>query len=142
VRGEFRKAGAELPRLAFADILVPHQGPASQAIDVARRMIDAGVDGVGIHLQADARRVDPALLKGGYFVDLARTVFEQVGKTVVVQVVGGLSTAQARGLAQDGLRGFVISGNLGEPDGVARYNLPPAEIERRIAGFIAEVSGA
>jgi len=27
-------------------------------------------------------------------------------------------------------------------DTVARYNLPPAEIERLIAGFIAEVSGA
>jgi hypothetical protein len=38
------------------------------------------------------------------------------------------------------LRAFVISGNLGQPDSVTRYNLPPAEIERFIAGFIAEVS--
>ena len=28
VRDEFRRAGADLPRLAFADIMVPHQGPA------------------------------------------------------------------------------------------------------------------
>src|SRR4029450_11580018 len=53
VRDEFRRAGAELPRLAFADIMVPHQGPAAQAVDVALRMLDAGVDGVGVHLQAD-----------------------------------------------------------------------------------------
>src|SRR6185436_7408481 len=59
VRDEFRNAGAELPRLAFADIMIPHQGPAAQAVDVARRMLDAGVDAVGIHLQSDARRADP-----------------------------------------------------------------------------------
>jgi hypothetical protein len=35
----------------------------------------------------------------------------------------------------------VISGNLGLPDGNARYNLPPAEIQRLVADFIAEVSG-
>ena len=59
VRDEFRRAGPELPRLAFADIMVPHQGPAAAAIDVALRMLDAGVDGVGVHLQSDARRADP-----------------------------------------------------------------------------------
>src|SRR5262249_3896313 len=48
VRDEFRNAGAELPRLVFADIMVPHQGPAAQAVDVALRMLEAGVDGVGI----------------------------------------------------------------------------------------------
>src|SRR6476661_1373894 len=53
VRDEFRRAGADLPRLAFADIMVPHQGPAAQAGDVALRMLEAGVDGVGIHLQSD-----------------------------------------------------------------------------------------
>ena len=58
-----------------------------------------------------------------------------------VQVVGGLSIAQAKRLAKAGLRAFVISGNLGLPDGKARYHLPPAEIQRLVAGFIAEVSG-
>ena len=64
----------------------------------------------------------------------------RVGSTAPVQVVGGLSVAQARRLAQAGLRAFVISGNLGLPDSVARYDRPPAEIERHIASFIAEVS--
>ena len=59
-----------------------------------------------------------------------------------MQVVGGLSVAQAKNLARVGLRAFVISGNLGQPDTVTRYNLPPAQIESLIAGFIAEVSGA
>jgi 3-hexulose-6-phosphate synthase len=59
-----------------------------------------------------------------------------------VQVVGGLSIAQAKRLARVGLRAFVISGNMGLPDSNARYNLPPAEIQRLVAGFIAEVSGA
>jgi 3-hexulose-6-phosphate synthase len=59
-----------------------------------------------------------------------------------VQVVGGLSIAQAKSLAKAGLRAFVISGNMGLPDGNARYNLPPAEIQRLVAGFIAEVSSA
>ena len=60
---------------------------------------------------------------------------------IPVQVVGGLSIAQAKSLAKAGLRAFVISGNMGLPDGNARYNLPPAEIQRLVAGFIAEVSG-
>jgi 3-hexulose-6-phosphate synthase len=58
-----------------------------------------------------------------------------------VQVVGGLSIAQAKSLAKAGLRAFVISGNLGLSDGNARYNLPPADIQRLVANFIAEVSG-
>jgi 3-hexulose-6-phosphate synthase len=140
VRDEFRRAGTELPRLAFADILVPHQGPAAQASDVARRMLDAGVDGVGIHLQADARRADPTLLERDYLGGMARAVFEQVGRTAPVQVVGGLHVAQAKRLAQAGLRAFVISGNMGQPDSVARYDLPPDQIEKLVADFIAEVS--
>lgn len=142
VRDEFRRSGSELPRLAFADILVPHQGPAGQAADVALRMLDAGVDAVGVHLQSDARRANPKLIESDFLGDMARAIFERVGKLAPVQVVGGLSGAQARSLARSGLRAFVISGNLGQPDSVTRYNLPPAEIERFIAGFIAEVSSA
>jgi 3-hexulose-6-phosphate synthase len=140
VRDEFRRKDAALPRLAFADILVPHQGPAAQAGDVAVRMIEAGVDGVGIHLQADARRADPTLIAKDYLGEVARAVFKRVAGAAPVQVVGGLSVAQAKGLAQAGLRAFVISGNLGQPDTKARYDLPPAEIERHIADFIAAVS--
>lgn len=140
VRDEFRRNGPELPRLAFADILVPHQGPAAQAVDVALRMLEAGVDGVGVHLQSDARRANPALLESDYLGDVARAVFERVGKTAPVQVVGGLSVAQAKRLAQAGLRAFVISGNLGQPDTRARYDLPPDQIQRHVADFIAEVS--
>src|SRR5579863_6634159 len=44
VRDEFRRAGSELPRLVFSDIMVPHQGPAAQAGEVALRMVEAGVD--------------------------------------------------------------------------------------------------
>jgi 3-keto-L-gulonate-6-phosphate decarboxylase len=142
VRDEFRRAGSELPRLAFADIMVPHQGPAKLAREVALRMVEAGVDAVGIHLQSDARRANPKLIEENYLGDVARAVFERIGKTVPVQVVGGLSVAQARSLAKAGLRAFVISGNLGLPDSNARYNLPPAEIQRLIAGFIAEVATA
>ena len=73
---------------------------------------------------------------------MARAIFERVGKAAPVQVVGGLSVAQAKSLARVGLRAFVISGNLGQPAAVTRYNLPPAQIERFIAAFIAWVSGA
>jgi 3-keto-L-gulonate-6-phosphate decarboxylase len=141
VRDEFRRKDPTLPRLAFADIMVPHQGPAAQALEVARRMLDAGVDAVGIHLQADARRADPKLIESDYLGDMARAVFESIGKTAPVQVVGGLSTAQAKNLARAGLRAFVISGNLGQPDTRGRYDLPADEMQRLIAGFIAEVSG-
>jgi 3-hexulose-6-phosphate synthase len=140
VRDEFRRADAELPRLVFADIMVPHQGPAAQAVDVALRMLEAGVDAVGVHLQADARRANPALIESHDLADAARAIFERVGGVAPVQVVGGLSVAQAKSLAQAGLRAFVISGNLGQPDARARYDLPPDQIERYIAGFIAEVS--
>ena len=102
VRDEFRRAGPELPRLAFADILVPHQGPAAQAAEVALRMLEAGVDAVGVHLQADARRADPKLIESDYLGDMARAIFERVGKAAPVQVVGGLSVAQAKSLAQRG----------------------------------------
>jgi 3-keto-L-gulonate-6-phosphate decarboxylase len=141
VRDEFRRTGAELPRLVFADIMVPHQGPAAQAVEVAHRMLEAGVDGVGVHLQADARRADPKLIESHYLDDMARAIFEQVGKSAPVQVVGGLTVAQAQGLARSGLRAFVISGNLGEPDTRARYDLPPDQIQRYVSGFIAGVSG-
>ena len=141
VRDEFRRAGPDLPRLVFADIMVPHQGPAAQAVEVARRMLDAGVDGVGVHLQADARRADPRLIESGALGDAVRAVFERVGKAAPVQVVGGLSVAEAKGLAQSGLRAFVISGNLGQPDSRARYDLPRDQIERHVAGFVAAVSG-
>jgi 3-hexulose-6-phosphate synthase len=140
VRDEFKRKDPETPRLAFADILIPHQGPAAPAAEVALRMLDAGVDAVGIHLQSDARRTNPKLIETDYLGDVARSVFERVGKSAPVQVVGGLSIAQAKKLAGAGLRAFVISGNLGEPDSTARYNLPSAQIQQLIASFIAGVS--
>ena len=140
VRDELRRADPELPRLAFADIMVPHQGPAAQAVEVAQRMLDAGVDAVGVHLQADARRADPTLIESRYLDNVARAIFERVGDAAPVQVVGGLSVAQAKGLADAGLRAFVISGNLGQPDSRARYDLPSDQIERYVAAFVAEVS--
>jgi 3-hexulose-6-phosphate synthase len=140
VRDEFRKTDSDLPRLAFADIMVPHQGPAAQAVDVAQRMLDAGVDAVGVHLQADARRADPKLIESHYLTDVARAIFERIGARAPVQVVGGLSVAEAKSLAQAGLRAIVISGNLGQPDGRARYDLPPDQIQRFVADFIAGVS--
>jgi 3-hexulose-6-phosphate synthase len=140
VRDEFRRTDAELPRLVFADIMVPHQGPAAQAIEVAVRMLDAGVDAVGVHLQSDARRADPKLIESHYLDDVARAIFERVGGVAPVQVVGGLTVAQAKSLAQTGLRAFVISGNLGQPDTKARYDLPPDQIERYVASFVSEVS--
>src|SRR5262245_50955867 len=75
VRDEFRRAGPELPRLVFSDIMVPHQGPASQACEVALRMVEAGVDAVGVHLQSDARRAHPKLIEDGYLSEVARGVF-------------------------------------------------------------------
>ena len=88
-------------------------------------MLDAGVDAVGVHLQSDARRADPKLIESHYLDDMARAIFEKIGSAAPVQVVGGLNVAQAKGLAKSGLRAFVISGNLGEPDTRARYDLPP-----------------
>src|SRR5262245_7225995 len=142
VRDEFRRTDAERPRLVFADIMVPHQGPAANAAETALRMHDAGVAAVGIHLQADARRADPTLIERGYLGEAARAVFQKLNGAAPVQVVGGLSIADAKSLAQAGLRAFVISGNLGEPDTRARYDLPADQIERHVAAFIAEVSSA
>jgi 3-keto-L-gulonate-6-phosphate decarboxylase len=141
VRDEFRRNDPNVPRLVFSDIMVPHQGPAAQAADIARRMLDAGVDSVGIHLQSDARRADPTLISRDYVSEVARAVFERVGSTAPVQVVGGLSIAQAKRLAGAGLRAFVISGNLGLPDSTTRYDLPPDQIQRYVSDFVKEVSG-
>ena len=141
VRDEFRNEYPEIPRLAFADIFLPHQGPVSHVVEVALSMIDAGVDGVGVHLQTDARRASPELM-GSYLPEIASTVFEHVGKTAAVQIVGGLSLENAKLAARGGLRAFVISGNLGQPDGQRRYNLPQNQIEDHIADFIDEVTSA
>ena len=142
VRDAFREADPGIARLAFADVLVPMQGPAGPAVETAKRMLDAGVDGVGIHLQYDARRADPALFQGAYLHDVASAVFESVGASASVQVVGGLTAAQAVALARKGLRAFVISGNLGLADAKSRYGLPGDEIERCIRDFIGQVSAA
>ena len=105
-------------------------------------MLVAGVDGVGIHLQYDARRADPTIFDGSYLADVACAVFESVGDRAPVQVVGGLSTERAAALARRGLRAFVISGNLGLPDARSRYGLPGDEIKRHIRDFIDQVSAA
>jgi 3-keto-L-gulonate-6-phosphate decarboxylase len=141
VRDDYRAAEAEVPRLVFADLLLPPQGPAERAIEAALAMLEAGVDGVGVHLQADARRADPALGPSGYLAEIAARVHERVGATASVQVVGGLSLEQAQGLAARGLKAFVISANLGVADGAVRYGLPAAEIEGHIGRFIREVGG-
>jgi 3-hexulose-6-phosphate synthase len=52
------------------------------------------------------------------------------------------ASRSANSIAKAGLRAFVISSNMGLPDGNSGYNLPPAEIQPLVAGFIAEVSGA
>jgi 3-hexulose-6-phosphate synthase len=139
VRDTFRLADPTIPRLAFADVLVPMQGPAGPAVETAERMLAAGVDGVGIHVQYDARRADPAVFQGSSLNDVACAVFDSVGDRASVQVVGGLSANQ---VARKGLRAFVISGNLGLPDAKSRYGLPAAEIERHIRYFIDQVSAA
>ena len=141
-RDTFREADPAIPRLAFADVLAPMQGPAGPAIEAAERMLDAGVDGVGVHLQYDARQADPALFQSAYLTDVACAVFERVDDRASVQVVGGLSAEQAVGLARKGVRAFVISGNLGLPDAKSRYSLPGDEIKRHIRDFIDQVSAA
>jgi 3-hexulose-6-phosphate synthase len=141
-RDAFREADPAIPRLAFADVLIPMQGPAEVAVETANRMLDAGVDGVGVHLQYDARRANPTLLQRGYLQEVACAVSESVGDRASVQVVGGLSAEQAVALARKGLRAFVISGNLGMADAKSHYGLPLNEIERRIRDFIEQVSVA
>jgi hypothetical protein len=76
----FRRASSELPRLVFSDIMVPHQGPAAQAGEVALRMVEAGVDAVGIHLQSDARRANPKLIEDDYLGDVARFDIVEMGR--------------------------------------------------------------
>jgi len=139
-RDRFREADPAIARLAFADILLPMQGPAGPAVAAAERMLAAGVDGVGVHLQYDARAADPALREARYLSDVACAVFDRVGDRMSVQAVGGLSAERAVALARKGLRAFVISGNLGLPDLKSRFGLPDDEIERHIRDFIAQVS--
>jgi len=137
VREEFRRSNPEQPRLVFADILIPHQG--AHAVDVARQMLDVGVDGIGVHLQFDARTANPDLSHSGYLFEIVHAVHKAVGERVPVQVVGGLTIEQACTLAREGIRAFVISANLGVTDGNVLTNLPQEEIQRRISSFMQEV---
>ncbi len=142
VRDRYRDADPAVPRLAFADILLPQQGPAETAVRVAEQMLAAGVDGIGLHLQLDARREDAALFASDLLAGAARAVYAELGARASVQVVGGLTIAQATALARAGLRAFVISGNLGAEDGGARFALPPEEMTTEIAAFIKAVRAA
>src|SRR5260370_28020940 len=102
VRDEFRRAGSELPRLVFSDIMVPHQGPAAQAGEVALRMVEAGVDAVGIHLQSDARRANPKLIEDDHLGDAAPAVFERVGNPAPAPGGGGATMPHTNGPASGG----------------------------------------
>ena len=85
-------------------------------------MLDAGVDGVGAHLQYDARRAGPAVSRRHPAQHACR--FRERGRSSCVQVVGGSSAEQATALARKGLCAFVISGNLGLPDAQSHCGLP------------------
>src|SRR5262245_35012055 len=87
-----------------------------------------------------ARRANPTLIESRYLDDVARAIFKGVGGAAPVQVVGGFNVAQAKDLPRARMRPFVISGNLGEPDTRARYDLPHDQIEQFVARFVAEVS--
>jgi 3-hexulose-6-phosphate synthase len=141
-RDAFRETDPAIARLAFADILIPMQGPAEEAVEAAERMLAAGVDGLGVHLQYDARVADPVLFESSYLNDVTCAVLDRVGDRASVQAVGGLGVEQAVALARKGLRAFVISGNLGLPDSKPRYALPGDEIERHLRDFIDRVSAA
>lgn len=140
VRDAYRESDLELPRLVFADILLPHLG--ANAADAACEMLDAGVDGIGIHLQLDARRANPDLFHSDYLFDAACALREKVGDRAPLQVVGGLSVAQACALAHAGIRALVISGNLGIADGSFRLGLPYNEMQRHISLFMQQVREA
>ncbi|HET6387415.1 MAG TPA: orotidine 5'-phosphate decarboxylase / HUMPS family protein [Armatimonadota bacterium] len=140
VRDEFRRSHPEQPRLVFADILLPHQG--SNAVGVAVQMLDAGVDGIGAHLQSDARTANPDLSQSGYLQEVILAVKEKVGDRAPVQAVGGLTIEQACRLAGAGIRAIVISANLGIASEKGGLALPQEEIEPRISRFIREVTAA
>lgn len=140
VRDEFRRADPEQPRLVFADILLPHQG--RDAVAVAGEMLEAGVDGIGVHLQFDARTADPDLSRSEYLADVVRQVQSEVGNRAPVQVVGGITIEQACALARQGVRAFVISANLGVAGESRGLRLPQGEIQRRIAQFMREVKAS
>jgi 3-keto-L-gulonate-6-phosphate decarboxylase len=138
VRDEFRRSGEDQPRQVFADILLPHQG--AHAVEVARQMLDMGVDGIGVHLQFDARTANPDLSRSGYLLDIVRAVHEAVGERASVQVVGGLTIEQACALAREGVRAFVISANLGGTEGGVLTRLPQEEVQQRISSFMLQVN--
>lgn len=140
VREEFRRSEPEQTWLVFADILLPHQG--SYAAEVAGEMLDAGVDGIVVHLQSDARTANQDLSRSGYLADIVRAVQEKVGQRAPVQAVGGITIEQACTLAREGILAFVISANLGVIDDNAGLSLPQEEIQRRISYFMQEVTAA
>jgi 3-keto-L-gulonate-6-phosphate decarboxylase len=140
VRDEFRRLEPERPRLVFADVLLPHQGP--HAVAVAGEMLEAGVDGIGVHLQFDARTANPDLSRSEYLANVVRAVHETVGDRAPVQVVGGITIEQACALARAGIRAFVISANLGVAGENAGLRLPQEEIQRRISQFMREVKAS
>jgi 3-keto-L-gulonate-6-phosphate decarboxylase len=139
-RDEFRRSEPERPRLVFADILLPHQG--ASAVAVARQMLDTGVDGIGVHLQFDARTANPHLSRSEYLADVIRAVHEAIGGRAPVQVVGGITIEQACALVRAGIRAFVISANLGVAGESAGLRLPHEEIQRRIVQFMREVKAS
>ncbi len=137
VRDEFRRSEPQRPLLVFADILLPHQG--AHAGEVALEMLEAGVDGIVVHLQSDARTAKPDLSRSAYLLDIVRAVQETVGQRAPVQAVGGITIEQAGTLARAGILALVISANLGVTEETVGLSLPQAEIQQRLSYFMQQV---
>ncbi len=123
-------------------------------VRAARRARDLGAHYVVLHLGYDERTANLRMVEDGVLLRWAEAV-AQANLGIPIQVVGGLTLAQARELPGFGITEIVISMNLGAaPVGPRRYDqitafsveLHNAEDRRRVTDqlrtFIQEVRSA
>ena len=122
-------------------------------IEAAKRARDLGAHYVVLHLGYDERTANPKMVEDNVLLRWAEAVAKQdIG--IPIQVVGGLTLAQAKELPKFGISEIVISMNLGSrPDGDMQYDRITAfsvdlhdpgdrlRVQQRITQFISEVMG-
>jgi 3-keto-L-gulonate-6-phosphate decarboxylase len=122
-------------------------------VTAARRALDLGAHYVVVHLGYDERGSRPAMVDDNLLLRWAGAVVA-ADLGIAVQVVGGLTLAQAKLLPRMGIRDVVISMNLGSrPIGEQRYDqltgftvnlddlIDRAAVGEQLVRFIQEVEG-
>ena len=156
-----RNAVAEAAKYPGCEVMVDTMGCSGQAgtdilaqVTASKRAHDLGAHYVVLHLGYDERNANRAMVDDNLLLKWAEAVAKaNIG--IPIQVVGGLTMAQAKVLPTFGINEIVISMNLGttsvtamDYDKITGFTVDlndagdRARVQSQISEFIKEVNGA